>query len=222
LAAFTTFSLAIYLGTPAAKVILIVYTNPVFVVLAASKLLGEKITRNRRLGVLVGILGAAVVMKFWNIQGLLHPQPGDLIAFANAIAYGSLMLLTRHCTTQERIHPLGLNFWSVVFAGMWLIPCALGVLAWNGAGGPLLSAPATVGTGTLLNLLGLAVLGTVVPYGLMNAGLQRIKAGTASILMLVEPVSVVTISAVFLHQPIDAWTLIGGVIILVAGFLAAK
>jgi drug/metabolite transporter (DMT)-like permease len=222
LVAFTTFVLAIFLGTPAAKVVLIIYTYPIFVVLAASKILGEKITRKQRLAVLVGILGAAVVMKFWDVQGLLRPQPGDLVAIGNTVVYGALILLTRRCTSQEQIHPLALNFWSVIFALMWLVPGVIGVLAWQGTGGPLLTLPDDVGTGTLLNLLGLVVLGTVVPYGLMNAGLQRTEAGTASVLMLAEPVSVLAISAVFLHQPIDLWNIVGGAIILIAGFLAAR
>jgi drug/metabolite transporter (DMT)-like permease len=49
-----------------------------------------------------------------------------------------------------------------------------------------------------------------------------VEAATTSVLLLVEPLSVIVMAMIFLHQPLDVWHILGGTIILAAGVLVAK
>ena len=92
----------------------------------------------------------------------------------------------------------------------------------SGASVLLSQIPGQISPRILVNILGLAVLGTIVPYGLLYLGLSNMEAGAASVLLLVEPLSVLVMSAIFLGQTVDWWQAAGGVLILGAGVLVAR
>ena len=50
----------------------------------------------------------------------------------------------------------------------------------------------------------------------------RTEAGTASIILLSEPVAVFVLAFLLLGQPIDLWQILGGVLVLSAGVLVAR
>jgi DME family drug/metabolite transporter len=221
LTAFTAYVLSISLGTPAAKAVLLVYLYPIFVALAGPRLLGERLTRRRLASTALGVVGAAVIVGFWDVQALGRVQSGDLLALLTGIAYAGVVVLGRIGSTRERLPSPVLTFWSFVAALAWLLVGGLAVVATLGAPDLLLALPAETDPRMVRDLMGLAVFGTAVPYGLLFAALGRTEAGTASILMLVEPVSVFLMSAAFLHQPIRWWHLAGGAVILAAAALAS-
>lgn len=222
LTAFTAYVLSISLGTPAAKAVLLVYLYPIFVALAGPKLLGETLTRRKLLSTALGVLGAAVTVGFWDVGSLGRVEPGDLLALLTGAAYGGVVILGRIGSTRERLSSPVLTFWSFVAALGWLLAGACVVVVWLGAPDLLLALPAETDPRMVRDLLGLAVFGTAVPYGLLFAALGRTEASTASVLMLVEPVSVFAMSAAFLHQPIRWWHLAGGAVILAAAALASS
>lgn len=221
LAAFTSYVLSISLGTPAAKAILLVYLYPIFVALAGPKLLGEVITRSRLASTALGVIGAAVTVGFWDVGSLGQVQAGDLLALLAGLAYAGVVILGRIGSTQERLSSPVLTFWSFVAALAWLLVGGFVAVVWLGAPDLLLAPPAEADPRMIRDLLGLAIFGTAVPYGLLFAALGRTEASTASILMLVEPVSVFLMSAAFLHQPVRWWHLAGGGVILAAAVLAS-
>ncbi len=221
LTAFTAYVLSISLGTPAAKAILLVYLYPIFVALAGPRLLGETMTRSRLASTALGVVGAAVTVGFWDVQALGRVGPGDLLALGTGVAYAGVVILGRIGSTREGLSSPVLTFWSFVAALAWLLAGGLVVVAAVGAPDALLALPDRADPRMVRDLLGLAVFGTVAPYGLLFAALGRTEASTASILMLVEPVSVFLMSAAFLHQPIRWWHLAGGAVILAAAALAS-
>ncbi len=220
--AFTTYVLSISLGTPPAKAILLVYLYPVFVALFGSRALGERLTWRRRLGIAAGVAGAALMVEFWTIGSLGQIQPGDFFALGNSVVYAGVVVLGRRGSVREGIRPLALILWSFVFGLGWLCLAGLGMTLANWGGDVFLGVPQAVTPRTLGHFLGIAIFGTAVPYSLMYAGLHRTEATTASVLLLVEPISVIAMSALFLGQAIGLWQAVGGAIILGAAVLAAR
>lgn len=220
--AFTTYVLSISLGTPPAKAILLVYLYPVFVALLSSRVLGERLTWRRRLGIAAGVAGAAVMVEFWAIRSLGQIQPGDFFALGNSAVYAGVVVLGRRGSVREGIRPLALTMWSFVFGLGWLCLGGLGMRLANWGGDVFLGVPRAVTPRTLGDFLGIAIFGTAIPYSLMYAGLHRTEATTASVLLLVEPISVIAMSALFLGQSIGLWQAVGGAIILGAAVLAAR
>lgn len=220
--AFTTYVLSISLGTPPAKAILLVYLYPVFVALLGSRLLGERLTWRRRLGIAAGVLGAAVMVEFWEVHSLGQIQPGDFFALGNSVVYAGVVVLGRRGSVREGIRPLALTMWSFVFGLGWLCLAGLAMKLANWGGAIFLGLPQTVTLRTVGDFLGIAIFGTAIPYSLMYAGLHRTEAAKASVLLLVEPISVIVMSALFLGQAIGFWQAVGGAIILSAAVLAAR
>ncbi len=221
-AAFTTYVLSISLGTPPAKAILLVYLYPVFVALLGSRTLGERLTWRRRLGIATGVLGAAVMVEFWTIRSLGQIQPGDFLALGNSIVYAGVVVLGRRGSVREGIRPLALTMWSFVFGLGWLALAGLAMKSANWGGEVLLGLPQVVTLRTVGDFLGIAIFGTAIPYSLMYAGLHRTEATKASVLLLVEPISVIVMSALFLGQAMGLWQAVGGAIILGAAMLASR
>lgn len=220
--AFTTYVLSISLGTPPAKAILLVYLYPVFVALMASRLLGERLTWRRRMGIAAGVLGAAVMVEFWAIRSLGEIRLGDFFALSNSIVYAGVVVLGRRGSVREGMRPLALTMWSFVLGLGWLCLAGVGIGLAGWGGQVFLGLPQTVTLRTVGDFLGIAIFGTAIPYSLMYAGLHRTEAATASVLLLVEPVSVIVMSALFLGQGIGLWQGVGGAIILCAAVLAAR
>lgn len=220
--AFTTYVLSISLGTPPAKAILLVYLYPVFVALLGARVLGERLTLRRGIGIVTGVAGAAIMVEFWAIRSLGEIHLGDFFALANSLVYAGVVVLGRRGSVRERIRPLALTMWSFVLGLGWL--CLAGVvMGLAGWGGPVfLGLPRAVTLRTVGDFLGIAIFGTAIPYSLMYAGLHRTEAATASVLLLVEPISVIVMSMVFLGQPIGFWQGVGGAVILGAAMLAGR
>jgi drug/metabolite transporter (DMT)-like permease len=221
-AACTSYVTALAMGTPAAKAILLVYMYPIFVTIMGPKLLGERVTGLKLVGVGMGVFGAAVMMRFWDLQSLGHPQPGDLLAIFNSLLYASLLVIGRRSGLQNEMQPLAFTFWSFAFGMAWIAAAFLVFLAFRGGAAIAALIPGNVDLGMARDLAGLVVFGTALPYGLMYLGLKHAEVSTASVFLLVEPLSVLVLSALFLHQSIEWWNIVGGAIILAAGVLVGR
>ena len=217
-----TYISSMTLGTLPTKAILLNHTAPVYVAVLGTVLLGERLTRRRVAAVLIGLTGTATLLQVWNVQGMLHFQRGDLLAMGTGVTYAILVVFGRWSGIREESDPLKLSFWTFVFALAWLIVLALIVLIALGPEAVASRFPSSVSPRSVASAVGLALLGTSLPFTLLYLGLSRTEAGTASILLLSEPVSVFVLSFVFLSQPIDLWQILGGVLILSAGVLVAR
>ena len=218
----TAYVFSIALGTPPAKTILLMYLFPIYVVLLGPRLLGERITLRRGLGVALGVLGTVVMLQVWAIRDVGQVHVGDLFALASGVVYAGVMILGRRGSMREGIHPLALNAWSFTFGLLWLLLAGGGALLMGYGASTFMRVPGHITPRTLADFLGIATLGTAVPYGLMFAGLKRLEATTVSVLSLIEPISVLVMSMLFLHQTPDIWQMVGGAVILAAGALVVR
>ena len=101
------------------------------------------------------------------------------------------------------------------------------VTAWAFGLGAVLLLPFALATGILphaahpaetLAVLGyLAAVPTALAYPLYFAGAAAVRAATASVIMLIEPVSAAMLGVAMFGEPLTAATLGGGVLLLSAG-----
>ena len=168
------------------------------------------------------LVGLGLVLEVWDIQRLAHFQNGDILATLNGVLAAALVLVGRWSGDRKQVNPITLTFWSLVFALVWLICIGLSALVCLGAEALNCQWPGGMSPRIVAYLLGLAVLGTVLPYVSMYIGLERTEASIGSMLMLSEPIFVFVFSYIFLQQPIGWWQVIGGSLILAAGVLIAN
>jgi drug/metabolite transporter (DMT)-like permease len=148
--------------TTIAHALAIVYTAPIFVTLSSAWFLKEPIAGRKWVGVLVAVLGVAILAGFeprWSGRMAL----GDLLALGSAIMFGFYSVAGRG---QRKRYPL-LVYAVVVYglAALWSLPAAA-----------LSFTPQGYTLGPLLAVLALGIFPLGFGHTLYNAALRRTHA----------------------------------------------
>ncbi|MFF7588060.1 DMT family transporter [Kitasatospora purpeofusca] len=187
---------------------------PVFTAVGGRLFLGERVGRGGLLAVCGALTGLAILV-LGNQQGAVHPF-GAAAALLSAAGYAASNLLGRwtgrHSAGED---PYTLTMGSFAVGAAVVLP-----LAW---GEGLLPHTATPGHVVLL-MLYVATVTTALAYPLYFAGAGAVRAATASVVMLIEPVGAAALAVLFLGEQLTAATVIGTVLMLaaIAGLAVAE
>lgn len=178
-------------------------TTPLFTVLIAALSGGQPLAMRTILGVLLGILGVAVLVGAGPLTLTLDLGIAVLASLLAALCYGgATVYAARHLTG---LAPIQASVAQLSSAAVLLAIPAMVTLP--------TSVPSFTAVGALLALI---VLSTSVAYLLYFSLLRRIgSTGTASVTFLV-PVFGSLWGALFLHEPFTSGMLIGMVLILLS------
>ncbi|MEM7711685.1 MAG: DMT family transporter [Pseudomonadota bacterium] len=180
---------------PLAQVFALEFTSPLWVLLLAPLILGERVRRAQYGIAAVGFAGVLIVAQ--TFSGSL--SPGLLWAGLAAVAFALTNLLTRKLTRDETV--VGILFWLTVLQLIFGAICA-------GIDGDL-AVPDAVTTPWLV-LIGLA--GLCAHWCLTNA----LSLAPASVVMPVDFLRlplIAVIGALAYGEALDPWVLLGGAIV---------
>lgn len=127
---------------PLAEVFALEFTTPLWVALLAPLILRERMTLPRLAAVVLGFLGALIVIR----PAGMTISAGTASALACAIGYAFAYIAMKQLTRTER--PLTILFWLCVFQGLYTAVLTFGRLTWPD--------PAAWGWLVLVSLSGLA------------------------------------------------------------------
>ena len=182
------------------------YTAPLFLALVAPLVLRERVSRVALAALVPGGIGVTLV-------ALTGSDGGRFSTLAVAAGLGSaatyaLFVVGSKRLLRDDLDPLALTFWDTAFGALVVAPLLLGadrILPVSGG-----DWAAVLALGAVFS--GLATLG----YALV---LRRITAQTAGVLTFLEPVSAVVLAAVLVSQPLGLGTVLGGLLVVVAGVI---
>jgi drug/metabolite transporter (DMT)-like permease len=199
--------------TSATNTSLLIALNPVFTVLLAP-LIGEALTRRRVAGVVVALLGAALVITRGDLEVMrtLAMNSGDLLAVLAAATWATFNLASRRTMTQ--VTP------AVANAVIYLCGCfALGVISLPDAPlGQLLHASSAA----LWSIVAMAVLSSVVAGQLFLVGVRTLGVSRTVVFVYVVPVLTAGLSALFLGDTFGTPQAIGGTAVLAGVYLSTQ
>jgi len=186
---------------PVALTALLLYLFPALVMLLAWGVRGEHPGARGllALGLALAGIGLAVGFPAHRLDSL-----GVVLGLCSALGYAVYMFLGARL--QQGVPPLAASARITTWAAALLLLPALATGGWH----PLQALPAWGA------ILGLAVLGTVVPVFTLMAGLSRLTATEASIASMVEPIGAAVLGALFLHEALHGLQLVGGGLVLAA------
>ncbi|MGY2342197.1 DMT family transporter [Pseudomonas sp. SDO5532_S415] len=201
---FTGFSVATFFGLQTTTPIngaLILATTPLWTMILAVLLEGERIDRGRAIGLALGLLGVGLVITRGDIQVLLGLKvvSGDAMILAGSMAWAANMVGTRRFVKDAT--PLETTSFSMLFGVLGLI--VLGFLFED----PIASirqASLAVHEAVVY----LAIGGSVVAYLLWFKGIHAIGAARTSIFFNLAPVFTMLVSSVMGVWP-NVWQLLG-------------
>jgi drug/metabolite transporter (DMT)-like permease len=186
---------------------LLIIVEPVSIMLLGPVLLGEQLTRREAVGAALAVLGAAVVVVD-GVPGLtrtLVPHwRGDLILVLSGLAYGAYTLIGRDVLARHS--PLTVTARSIVWGAVVMAPVA--AAEWVAGARPTPSAGAIGGA------LYLAVVITALGYLLWNWALARVGAPQAAVFVTVQPIAGALLGVLVLREPLTAFTVAGGLLIV--------
>jgi drug/metabolite transporter (DMT)-like permease len=194
---FTGQSLWFYAVTviPLAQVFALEFTSPIWVILLAPIVLGERLTRRKLIAAALGFVGVLIVAR----PDFGHIEPGVLAAAGAAFFFASTTLMTKVLTRGEPI--LSILFW------LTLMQSVFGTVAMVSFGTVTLPALATV---PWLILIGIA--GITAHFSLTTA-LSLAPASTVVPVDFARLPIIAAIGAIFYNEPIELTLFLGAALI---------
>ena len=180
------------------------YTYPIFVILISSAVLREKITKYTVIALLLAFCGVTLITGLDRANA--DPR-GMMIVLASALIFAAYVTVSRAVLAEVDARVLTAH----------VLPSAAFTFIVYGSLTSQLSFPSTM-NGWIAGIL-LGVVATAIPVFAFLAGLSRIRATHASILMTFEPVVAVLLASALLGDPISWVTVVGGSLVLAATVL---
>lgn len=185
---------------PLAQVFALEFTSPLWVILLAPLLLGERITRSRALCALAGFAGILIVAR----PGLGGISPGVLMAAGSAIGFAGSAIFTKRLTRHE--HVVSILFWLTAMQAVF------GILA------SAADADVALPDATTLPWLALIGVAGLVAHLCLTRALMLAPASVVMPIDFVRLPAIAAIGAIYYAEPLDPWVVAGSAVIFAANW----
>lgn len=220
--AMTQFLYFIALNTlPVGIALLIEFTSPFIVALWFRFGLGHATRMMVWVALVIALVGLAMIGQVWD--GFTLDGVGVAAAFGAAFALALYYVLgDRQVRPPFSRDAVSLTMWGFGMAALfWAIVKPVWSFPWGelaGVGYPL--GEGSTGVPVWMLAAWMVVLGTIVPFWLVVAALNHIRATQASVIGLMEPLLATAVAWIALGEVLAPAQLIGGAIVLIGVFLA--
>jgi len=190
-----------------ANAVLLNFTAPIFVALLAPLFLKEKLNKSTLLALAISVAGIAVISYQQNLQISDLNLLGVILGLLAGLAYAGFIIASKKALSSFSSQVIA--FYSYSVASIFLFPFVIGTE---------FSSDLT----SWMLLLVLGIFNTGFAVTLYLKGLAMIKAQKAVVLTYLEPASAVVFGFLFLSQQPTPHMLVGGFLILIAGYIVAS
>jgi len=195
---------------PIANAVLLNYTAPIFVALLAPLVLKEKLEKSTLIALAISVAGIGVISYQTNLQ-ISDPNGfnplGVILGLLSGLAYAGFIIMSKRALSSFSSQVVA--FYSYSVASIFLLPFVIGT-------------DFSPDLAPWILLLVLGVFNTGFAVTLYLKGLGMIKAQKAVVFTYLEPASAVVFGFLFLAQQPTPLMLVGGFLILIAGYIAAS
>jgi drug/metabolite transporter (DMT)-like permease len=174
---------------------LMMTTNPIMVLLAASFLIGERITLMKVSGIIIGIVGACFLIVFGKVSALGNGDTtGDIMILINSLSFGIFLILVK--PLLSRYHTFTVMKWLFLYGLVMVTPFGFseGMSArWT-----------EMETEQWMAVLYVVVAVTALAYLFNTFALKRLSPSSVSIYIYLQPVFA-TMFAIFFGEDNPQW-----------------
>ncbi|MBI3859990.1 MAG: DMT family transporter [Thaumarchaeota archaeon] len=196
--------------TDASVAALLVNLSVVLAAAGGAAFLGERLGRSKVIGVVLAVTGTTLIATNGNLGGLAYGQYiGDALYLVAAVSWGGYIVYAKKVSDERNADPASLAAAVVAASAVLLAP--LGVTA-------SFAIPSGEGLAAIAYT---AVLNTAVPFILYQRGLKHLSAGTSALILMLEIVVAVGISAAFLGESLTEYAWVGAAAVLVSILLVS-
>ena len=189
--------------TSVCTAVILLNLHPIYVTTFSAIFYRERLSKVKLSSIAAMLLGCAFVS---GIFGGLELDPlGLVLGILSGVSYASYILLVKYYN-QEGIPSSTANVYSFLFMAAVALSVSDPV--------NIVEITAAKPMPILPLLFGIGICTSVIPFVLNGIALRDLSAGTVSALSIVEPLSATVYSVVFFGEPMDAWKIVGVVLIL--------
>jgi drug/metabolite transporter (DMT)-like permease len=204
-----------YIGlttTTALNVLLLQSAGPLIILLWAFALFGDRPTLRQSAGVLLSLIGVAIIAAHGSLDTLLHLSfnVGDVWVLAAIAIYGIYAAMFRR---RPMTHPLSFLVAAMGLGSMMILP----FYVWETLQGGRIEGGPTV----WLAMAYIAVFPSFIAYLFFNRGIELIGAGRAGQSWHLMPVFGSVLAVLFLDETFYVYHAIG-IVMIAAGILLAS
>lgn len=189
--------------TSVASSVVLVTTQPIFIVLIEAAFLGKKPSKNFLIGLSVAAVGSFLI-GFGDFHGAKFALIGDLFALIGAAMAAGYFLIGGEVRSRINVLPYILTVYGV--SSIFLL------LFTAGAGIPLFDYSAYNYSLFLL----LAIVPTLMGHTAFNWLLSEVKASMVGVTILGEPIGSSVLAIIFFNEYPSYWVISGGFFVLLS------
>jgi drug/metabolite transporter (DMT)-like permease len=185
-----------------AAAILLQYLAPSIIAIYSVVFARERLRCATALAVFGAAIGCYLVVGAYNFDMLALNVTGIASGLLSAIAFAWYSVQGEY--GMRRYGP-----WTVLFYAM-----LFGALTWNLFHPPLEAFTHAYTPVEWAWILYIALLGTLVPFGLYFEGISRIRSTRASVTATIEPITAGILSYIFLREIMEPLQVLGGILVI--------
>lgn len=192
---------------------IILVSNPILVLIAASIILNEKITFLKGLGIFLGALGALLlILQGGNADFSSEHFRGNIMVFINAASYGVFLVLVK--PLMSKYHPITVMKWIFLLGSVFIFP--IGISQVNEIN--WIQMPVHIIISVLFVILGT----TFLAYLLNIFAMKQVSPTTVSTYIYLQPV-IASITAIIMGQDqLNTVKIVSTIIIFVGVYLVSQ
>ena len=190
-----------YNHTTVATATLCYYIAPVLVLLAAPVLLKERLTLRKGLCAAVALVGMVLVSGV--LTSGFSGWKGIAFGFGAACLYAAVVLLNKKLGQLDSLEKTLVQLLASAPVTLLYALCSDGKISFAGCGGA-----------AAVMIFIVCIVHTGICYALYFGSAKYLRAQTLAVFSYVDPMVAVVLSALVLHEPMDAFGIAGAVLLL--------
>ncbi|MAZ35960.1 MAG: EamA family transporter [Crocinitomicaceae bacterium] len=192
---------------------IIMTSNPILVLIAASIILHEVITKQKILGLSLGVIGALLIIIFKaDFSFDSTTWPGDVMILMNAASYGVYLVIVKPLMTKYQ--PLTIIKWVFTFGVLYVIPFGFYdfmAIEWS-------SFTTTIWLETAF----VVICTTFFAYLLNIFALKKLQPSTVSTYIYTQPVLASFFAIIMGKDELSLVKIVGAVLIFTGVYIVSK
>jgi drug/metabolite transporter (DMT)-like permease len=188
---------------------------PIWSALLAARFLGERLTGGRILGLALGFGGALLVITRGRLDATTLALPGargDLLILLSTVNWAAYTIAGR--SVMQRVRPRAATAFMFAVGLATVLPLALATA------GPQAFGHWSARAWAAVLFLGVGCSGFA--FLLWSAALERLSAARVAAFLYLEPLVTLAAAALYLHEPVGATTVAGGLVVLLGVALVQR
>jgi drug/metabolite transporter (DMT)-like permease len=192
---------------------LMMTTNPIMVLIAASIIIKERITIRKVVGIIIGIIGASTLLLLGNQTAISTTSTlGDLFILINSLSWGVFLIIVK--PLMQKYKTVTVMKWVFLFGSILVFPFGweqFNLIKWE-----------SFDTSVWMSVFYVVIITTSVAYMLNTYALKNLSPSTVSAYIYLQPLFATIIAIIIGKDKINGFHILSAVLIFTGVYLATS